>query len=43
MCRGMQGACPHRLDYEFIVSFYANFIVKKWPLYLNFSIPLYGN
>jgi hypothetical protein len=41
--RGRIRACFHRLDFQSKNFSYANFIVKKWPLYVNFSIPPCGN
>jgi hypothetical protein len=35
-------ACFHRLDFQYKFFMYAFFIVKKWPLYVNFSIPPCG-
>jgi hypothetical protein len=40
MCRGGTRACFHHLDFQSKNFLYAIFIVKKWPLYVNFSIPL---
>jgi hypothetical protein len=44
--RGQEGVgsyqgevCFHRLDFQSKNISYAIFIVKKWPLYVNFSIP----
>jgi hypothetical protein len=42
-CRGGTRACFHHLDFQSKNFSYANFIVKKRPLYVNFSIPLCGN
>jgi hypothetical protein len=42
MCRGGTRACFHRLDFQSKNFSYAIFIVKKWPLYVNFCIPLCG-
>jgi hypothetical protein len=42
MYRGGTRACFHRLDFQSKNFSYAIFIVKKWPLYVNFSIPLHG-
>jgi hypothetical protein len=42
MCRGGTRACFHRLDFQFKKFSYAIFIVKKRPLYMNFSIRLCG-
>jgi hypothetical protein len=38
MCRG--GTKAHHLDFESKNFPYAFFNVKKWPLYVNFNIPL---
>jgi hypothetical protein len=35
-------ACFHRLDFQYKFFMYAFFIVKKWPVYVNFSIPPCG-
>jgi hypothetical protein len=40
MCRGGTRACLHCLDFQSKNFSYAIFIVKNWPLYVNFSIPL---
>jgi hypothetical protein len=40
MCRGGTRACFHCLDFQSKNFSYAIFIVNKWPLYVNFSIPL---
>jgi hypothetical protein len=40
MCRGGTRACFHRLDFQSKNFSHAIFIVKKQPLYVNFSIPL---
>jgi hypothetical protein len=42
MCRGGTRTCFHRLDFQSKNFSYAIFIVKKWPLYVNFCIPLCG-
>jgi hypothetical protein len=42
MCRGGTRACFHRLDFQSKIFSYAIFIVKNWPLYMNFCIPLRG-
>ena len=42
-CRRGIGACFHHLDFQSKDSLYVFFIVKKWPLYVNFSIPLAEN
>jgi hypothetical protein len=41
--RGETRACFHRLDFQSKIFSYANFIVKKRPLYVNFSIFPCGN
>jgi hypothetical protein len=43
MYRGSTRACFHHLDFQFKNVAYAIFIVKKRPLYVNLSIPPYGN
>jgi hypothetical protein len=43
MCRGGTRAYFHYLDFQSKNFSYAIFIVKKWPLYVNFSIPPCGN
>jgi hypothetical protein len=43
ICRGCTKACDHRLDFQYNNFLYAFFIVKKRPLYVNFSIPLMEN
>jgi hypothetical protein len=40
MCRGDTKACTNCLDFQYKNFSYAFFNVKKWPLYVNFSIPL---
>jgi hypothetical protein len=40
MYRGGSKACFHRLDFQCNNFSYAIFIVKKRPLFVNFSIPL---
>jgi hypothetical protein len=35
-------ACSHCLDFQYSNFLYAFLIVKKWPLYVNFSIPPCG-
>jgi hypothetical protein len=40
MCRGGTRTCFHRLDFQSKNFSYAIFIVKKRPLYVNFSLPL---
>jgi hypothetical protein len=40
MCRGSTRAYFHHLDFQSKNFSYAIFIVKKWPLYVNLSIPL---
>jgi hypothetical protein len=42
MFRGGTRACFHRLDFQSKNFSYAIFILKKRPLYVNFSIPLCG-
>jgi hypothetical protein len=42
-CRGGTRACFHRSDFQYKNFLYTIFIVKKRPLYLNFSIPPCGN
>jgi hypothetical protein len=42
MYRGGTRACFHRLDFQSKNFSYAVFIVKKRPLYVNFSIPPCG-
>jgi hypothetical protein len=42
MYRGGNRACFHYSDFQSKNFLYAIFIVKKWPLYVNFSIPLGG-
>jgi hypothetical protein len=42
MCRGGTRACFRHLDFQSQKFSHAIFIVKKWPLYVNFSIPLGG-
>jgi hypothetical protein len=37
--RGGTRACFHRLDFQSKIFSYAHFVVKKRPLYVNFSIP----
>jgi hypothetical protein len=37
-CRGCTRACFHRLDFQSKSFLYVLFIVKKRPLYVNFSI-----
>jgi hypothetical protein len=39
MCRGSTRIYVHRLDFQYNDFLYVFFIVKKWPLYVNFSIP----
>jgi hypothetical protein len=39
MYRGGTRVYFHRLDFQSKNFSYAIFIVKKWPLYVNFSIP----
>jgi hypothetical protein len=39
MYRGGTRACFHRLDFQSKNVSYAIFMVKKRPLYVNFSIP----
>jgi hypothetical protein len=41
-CRGDAKACFHRLDFQSKNFLYVFFIVKEWPLYVNFSIPPCG-
>jgi hypothetical protein len=41
-CRGGTRACFYRLDFQSKNFSYAIFIVKEWPLYVNFSIPPCG-
>jgi hypothetical protein len=43
MCRGGIRAYFLHSDFQSKNFSYAIFIVKKWPLYVNFSIPLCGN
>jgi hypothetical protein len=43
MCRRGTKACFHYSDFQSKNFSYAIFIVKKWPLYVNFSIPPCGN
>jgi hypothetical protein len=43
MCRRGTRICFHRLDFQCKNFSYATFIVRKWPVYVNFSIPPYGN
>jgi hypothetical protein len=43
MCRRGTRACFHRLCFQSKKFLYAIFIVKKRPLYVNFSIPSCGN
>jgi hypothetical protein len=43
MCKISTRACSHRSDFQSKKFSYAIFIVKKWPLYVNFSIPPCGN
>jgi hypothetical protein len=40
MCRRGTRACFHHLDFQSKNFPYVIFIVKKQPLYANFSIPL---
>jgi hypothetical protein len=40
MCRSGIKACFHRLNFQSNFFSYAIFIVKKRPLYVNFSLPL---
>jgi hypothetical protein len=42
-CRGSTRACFHRSDFQSNNFSYAIFILKKRPLYVNFSIPPSGN
>jgi hypothetical protein len=42
LCRGGTKVYAHRLDFQYIEFPYAFFIVKKLPLYVNFSIPSCG-
>jgi hypothetical protein len=42
MYRRGNRACFHRSDFQSKNFSYAIFIVKKWPLYVNFSIPPCG-
>jgi hypothetical protein len=41
-CRGGTRACFHCSDFQSKNFSYPIFIVKKWPLYVNFSIPPCG-
>jgi hypothetical protein len=41
ICRGDTKACPCCLDFQYKNFSYAFFIGKKWPLYVNFNIPLF--
>jgi hypothetical protein len=41
-CRGGTRACFHHLGFQSKNFLYVFFIVKKWPLYVNFSIPPCG-
>jgi hypothetical protein len=43
VCRGGTRACFHHLDFQSKNFSYAIFIVKRRPLYVNFSIPPCGN
>jgi hypothetical protein len=43
MYRAGTRACFPRLDFQSKSFSYALLIVKKRPLYVNFSIPPYGN
>jgi hypothetical protein len=43
MCRGGTRACFHCLNFQSKNFSCAIFNVKKWPLYVNFSIPPCGN
>jgi hypothetical protein len=43
VCRGVTRACFHHSDFQSKNFLYAIFIVKKRPLYVNFSIPPCGN
>jgi hypothetical protein len=40
MYRGDIKACVHHLDFQYKNFPYAFLNVKKWPSYVNFSIPL---
>jgi hypothetical protein len=42
-CRGGTRACFHHLDFQSKNFSYTIFIIKKRPLYMNFSIPHCGN
>jgi hypothetical protein len=39
MCRGSTRVYVHRLDFQYNIFLYVFFIIKKRPLYVNFSIP----
>jgi hypothetical protein len=39
----VEETCFHCLDFQSKNFSYAIFIAKKWPLYVNFSIPPCGN
>ena len=39
MCRRGTSACAHPLDFQYKTFSYTFFVVKSWPLYVNFSIP----
>ena len=43
ICRWGTRSCFRYLDFQSKNFSYAIFIVKKWPLYVNFSIPPCGN
>jgi hypothetical protein len=38
MCRGSKNVCVHHFDFQYNNFLYVFFIVKKRPLYVNFSI-----
>jgi hypothetical protein len=42
MCRGSTRVSVHYLDFQYNNFLYVFFIVKNWPLYVNFSIPPCG-
>jgi hypothetical protein len=39
MYRGSTRVHVYHLDFQYNNFLYVFFIVKKWPLYVNFSIP----
>jgi hypothetical protein len=43
MYRGSIIVCIHHLDFQYNNFLYVFIIVKTWPLYVNFSIPLAEN